>query len=321
MNQGSITGFMILKNVLSQGYPFAEAIASALPVCDELLLSDGYSTDGTYEILVKIANANRKVKLYQDAWTRARNFSTVLRKATNTLRRRVRGKYLLSLQANEVIHEDCVDFIRTLPEIMPRYVTFSFPFVQLLEKYIFREEFRIRFAKNVSFVEAVGDAWTLGLKRSFVLKLLIREPWRVFEYLGQGVRVRYSNTGNAEYSRIVPLPEPVFRYYSLFPWNFVEKMRKHIQTSREYDWKGVEEFVCKIGTADLTSVDRDAFWQEALKVLVEFTRQFEQLPRRCRPLPIMNRDKHPLIMRYFVDNPVVTKYDIRPEVLDTIRGL
>ena len=42
-----ISGFMIVKDVLRQGYPFVEAIASALPICDEFLISDGYSTDGT----------------------------------------------------------------------------------------------------------------------------------------------------------------------------------------------------------------------------------------------------------------------------------
>ena len=36
-----ISGFMIAKNLLKQGYPFVEAVASALPVCDEFLISDG----------------------------------------------------------------------------------------------------------------------------------------------------------------------------------------------------------------------------------------------------------------------------------------
>jgi len=35
---------MIVKDVLSQEYPFMEAIAQALPICDEFLISDEYST-------------------------------------------------------------------------------------------------------------------------------------------------------------------------------------------------------------------------------------------------------------------------------------
>jgi len=36
-----ISGFIILKDVLKQGYPFVEAIASALPICDEFLIAEG----------------------------------------------------------------------------------------------------------------------------------------------------------------------------------------------------------------------------------------------------------------------------------------
>jgi glycosyltransferase involved in cell wall biosynthesis len=49
---------MIVKDVLSQEYPFVEAIAQALPICDEFLISDGYSTDGTYEVLAEISTSN-----------------------------------------------------------------------------------------------------------------------------------------------------------------------------------------------------------------------------------------------------------------------
>jgi len=41
---------MIVRNALNQGYPFLEARAQALPVCDEMLLGDGGSTDGTLQI-------------------------------------------------------------------------------------------------------------------------------------------------------------------------------------------------------------------------------------------------------------------------------
>ncbi len=41
-----ITGFTTIRNGIVQGYPFLETIASALPICDEFLVSDGYSTDG-----------------------------------------------------------------------------------------------------------------------------------------------------------------------------------------------------------------------------------------------------------------------------------
>ena len=60
-----ISGFMVLKNVLKTRYPFVESIAASLPICDEFLISDGYSTDGTFEILEKIAAINNKIKLFK----------------------------------------------------------------------------------------------------------------------------------------------------------------------------------------------------------------------------------------------------------------
>jgi len=40
---------MIVKNALNQGYPFLEAIVQALLVCDEMLIGDGGSTEGTLQ--------------------------------------------------------------------------------------------------------------------------------------------------------------------------------------------------------------------------------------------------------------------------------
>ena len=68
----AISGFMIAKNVIRQGYPFAEAIASALPICDEFLISDGYSDDGTFEMLQKISSLNKKIKLSRTEWGKKR---------------------------------------------------------------------------------------------------------------------------------------------------------------------------------------------------------------------------------------------------------
>jgi len=61
-----ISGFMTLKNVVKTGYPFVEAIAASLPVCDEFLISEGYSTDSTYEICEKLAQLNKKIKVFRD---------------------------------------------------------------------------------------------------------------------------------------------------------------------------------------------------------------------------------------------------------------
>ena len=129
-----ISGFMIVKDVLGQGYPFVEAIASALPICDEFLISDGYSTDGTYEVLQRISSLNPKVKVYRYQWPDKKEI-TVLADVTNELRRKCHFQYIFSVQANEIIHEQSAPFIKALPDMRPKVNTFSFPYLMLASKY------------------------------------------------------------------------------------------------------------------------------------------------------------------------------------------
>jgi hypothetical protein len=158
---------MIVKDVLTPGDPFVEAIASALPFCDEFLISEGYSTDGTYEVIKKISEVNKKVKIFRQNWPLERRIS-ILGNVTNSIRARCRYDYIFSLQANEIIHEDSVNFIKALPEMCPEVQTFSLPFMHLMWNYKFSEEFRLRFSRNLPSIVATGDAWALGTSRDFV---------------------------------------------------------------------------------------------------------------------------------------------------------
>lgn len=162
-----ISGFMIVKDVLKQGYPFVEAIASALPICDEFLISEGYSADGTFEIVQRMTKLNRKIKVFQQEWPAARKYS-ILGEVTNAIRRKCKFEHIFSIQANEIIHEDSVDFIRELPQMCPKVNTFSFPFWHFVREYKFYEDFRLRFAKNLPSIVATGDAWSLGPSKAFV---------------------------------------------------------------------------------------------------------------------------------------------------------
>jgi glycosyltransferase involved in cell wall biosynthesis len=82
-----ISGFTLVKDALKQGYPFVEAIAAALPICDEFLVSEGYSTDGTYEVLQRIASLNKKVKVFRQHWPKAKN-KNFIGDLTNAIRKK-----------------------------------------------------------------------------------------------------------------------------------------------------------------------------------------------------------------------------------------
>ena len=60
-----ITCFMIVRNALNQGYPFVEAVAQALPVCDEILVGDGGSIEELMEEILAEARKEAKLRGFQ----------------------------------------------------------------------------------------------------------------------------------------------------------------------------------------------------------------------------------------------------------------
>jgi hypothetical protein len=307
-----ISGFMIVKDVLKQGYPFVEAIASALPICDEFLVSDGYSTDGTHEVMEKIALANPKVKVYREQWPSKKDV-TVLAEVTNRLRAKCRHEYILSLQANEVIHEQSAPFIKALPQMFPTVVTFSFPFIQFLNKYKFAEGFRLRFSKNHPGIVAKGDAWTLGASAQFTRKKILRSlarPRRFYYYLAKGVEFVHANPCFDYRSRAIYLPNPIFRYWALFPKNFLDKCQRHGEIFPITKFhKSYDELKANVNSLDL-------FWKLGSEFL-EFA-EGEHYPKEFGSI---DRKNHPAIIQEFISNPEAKEYYVREELFERIRKL
>jgi hypothetical protein len=304
-----ISGFMIVRDVLSQGYPFVEAIASALPICDEFLISDGYSTDGTYEVVKRIASMNPKVKVYREKWPDKKDI-TVLADVTNNLRKKCRFEYIFSVQANEIIHEQSVPFIKALPQMFPNVESFSFPYLQLLNKYRLTEEFRLRFAKNLPSIVAQCDAWTLGASKEFDRTKKLRclaKPYRIPRYISKGITLEYANSCCNPLSRAVYLPNPVFRYWSLFPKNFVNKYERHRDLFHLEGFGGTEEFLKR-------AADPDVFWKLACNALRES--KFKQQISYPDNYDFVSKKDHPAIIQEFISNPNVDQYYVREELLE-----
>jgi glycosyltransferase involved in cell wall biosynthesis len=296
---------MIVKDVLSQEYPFVEAIAQALPICDEFLISDGYSTDGTYEVLAEISKLNPKIKVYRDHWPPLNSLS-VLRDVTNILRRRCTGRYIFYVQANEVVHEQSAMVIKELPEMWPNVMFFSLPYIQLVGTVRFTEEFRGRLAKNYDFIEAVGDAWTLGLSRDFlireVLKSLLR-PRRLLSYSYRGIQSTYANVPTSKYTRAISLPKPIFRYWCVTLSGFCKKLRRHKEMFKDFDYGA-------LGEEPKTFSSAVNFLK---KICLKNNLDVPSYPSNILEVPL---DEHPHIMRDLLQKGV---YYIRDEVKEFIK--
>ena len=307
-----ISCFMVLKNVLKTGYPFVESIAACLPVCDEFLIGEGYSTDGTFEVVEKIATLNKKVKVIRQQWPKAKKYS-VIAEVTNEIRTKCSHNYIFSIQANEIIHEDSVELIKALPEMRPKVNTFSLPFVHLVKDYRFYEDFRLRFSKNIENIAAVVDAWTMGPTKSFTKSETRRglsHPRRMLQYIYKGIEWTYANSISSPLSKAVYLPKPIYRYWSLFPSDYLEKCQKHI------DMFSLENLRKDMEALKNHSDDPALFWKKAAEI-----RRKELDFNYPDALGIVAMNEHPKIVRDLIADSSIKNYYVRDEVLDSIRDL
>lgn len=62
----TISGYTTVRNVESQGYPWRKSIGSLLQFCDEVIVVDCGSDDGSFELLQEWAYEDSRIKLHQN---------------------------------------------------------------------------------------------------------------------------------------------------------------------------------------------------------------------------------------------------------------
>lgn len=99
-----ISGYTVTRDCLSNDYCIEEAIRSMLPVCEEVIVSDMASKDGTRELVEALAKETGKIKLIdyprKDDLKCEKDF---LVKWANSAREKCRHKYQLYIEADEVL--------------------------------------------------------------------------------------------------------------------------------------------------------------------------------------------------------------------------
>lgn len=245
MTQPLISGFMIAWNTASQGYPFVEAIRSALPLCDEFLVSDGGSTDETWQALECLRDRYPKqIALFRDPWPKGSNRDKTLATMINILRVRCSGRYIFNLQANEVIHESSVEPIRDLIGQWPQAPLFRLPFLNIIgARLLWMIDHRRRLAVNRSDIISLADGFDLGPDPSLACR----------------VRRRIKQQPSAAHNAW--LSEPVYRYRVLFPTDYIRRLET--ATTRSLLWKRELEFArATYVRFDPAADSPDDFWRQ-----------------------------------------------------------
>lgn len=108
-----ITGFTIARNVIQYDYPIVESLMSLLPLCDEVVVAVGKSTDETLELIKSIPSS--KIRIVETVWDESlRAGGKVLAVETDKAYQAISEDttWCIYLQADEVLHEYDYEEIR-----------------------------------------------------------------------------------------------------------------------------------------------------------------------------------------------------------------
>ena len=111
----TISGYTTTRNCIDQKYPFIESIKSMLGFCDQVVVADSGSTDGTWELLLELSKEDDRVIVER----KERDYNhprfgvySGLEKAY--ARSFCTGDWCWQQDSDEVVHEDDYEKIKRL---------------------------------------------------------------------------------------------------------------------------------------------------------------------------------------------------------------
>lgn len=112
----TIGGFSFIRNAFEYDYCLDASINSLLDLCDEVIMVDCESTDGTLEYLYKKASVNNKLKIHHHKWECASGYKR-FRILTEYAKNQLETDWSFLLYADEVLHHESIPVIRQAMEI------------------------------------------------------------------------------------------------------------------------------------------------------------------------------------------------------------
>ena len=109
----TLAGILAVRNGIELDYSWEEAGKSLLGVCDELVLDDCDSTDGTWERMQEWASVDPRITLAKYPWTNPVGTNQWWPEFLNHARQHAKADHILHLDADEAIHENDYGLIRS----------------------------------------------------------------------------------------------------------------------------------------------------------------------------------------------------------------
>jgi glycosyltransferase involved in cell wall biosynthesis len=119
----TISGYTTTLNCIDQNYPFEESIESLLRFCDQVVVVDGGSTDGTWEKLENISKKNEKLIIHKQERDWSSKRFAVFDGLQKALARAIcTGEFCWQQDSDEIVHKNDVEKIKTLVKNLPKSI-------------------------------------------------------------------------------------------------------------------------------------------------------------------------------------------------------
>lgn len=112
----SISGYTIVRNARSLDYCVELTIASMLPVCDEVVVCDSDSDDGTTEMLHDIAARDSRVRVINRPWKEPVARPSWFIEWLQDVQQSLKGEQQLCLDADEVLDPGAYPLLKAAPK-------------------------------------------------------------------------------------------------------------------------------------------------------------------------------------------------------------
>ena len=201
-----------VRNGLFYDYHVVDMLKHHLPLADEIVVNDGFSTDGTFE---RISAIDPKIKAFQSAWGDPKDFQW-FRGFKNEARRRCAGRWCINLDSDEFIPEWEFEKLRSRLErseetILPtRFINFygNYMVYHRNPAKVRWPDVKANIHRNLPQIEVYGDGSNVRLKGATPAELgevefschhfgFVRNPAR----LRQKWRNVFGNMYSTEYQR------------------------------------------------------------------------------------------------------------------------
>ena len=128
----NISGYTTTLNPTKNGYPWKASIESMLEFCNEVVVVDGGSTDGSWEELLEWSKKDDRIKshLVERDWEHKR-FAVFDGMQKAEARSRCTGDFLWQMDADEIVHEnDCKKIIQLIRAFPSQVDLISLPVIE-----------------------------------------------------------------------------------------------------------------------------------------------------------------------------------------------